>query len=118
MAILALWTCAAFFDPVPKHSIDHDSVTINRVHLKSFNAITGSLIDDHVLRSGLVLVRRRNHSSHSWGRYCMILWLQDLLRCVVVRINKGRVDHESLDERCWAVTVSISTCTSVFVRQV
>ena len=116
MAILALWNCAAFFDPVPEHAIDHDSITVDRVHLESFNATIGCLIDDHVLRSGLVLVCRRDHCSHPWNRYCMILWVQNLLRCVVVRVNMGGVNHESLDERCWAVPVSAHS--SVFVRQV
>ena len=116
MAILALWNCAAFLDPVPEHAVDHDSITVDRVHLESFNATFGCLIDDHVLRSGLVLVRRRNHCSHPRGRYSMILWVQDLLRCVVIRINMGGVNHESLDERCWAAPVSAHS--SVFVRQV
>ena len=118
MAILALWTGTALLDPVPEHAIDHDSVTVDRIHLESFNATIGCLIDDHVLRSGLVLVRRRNHCSHPWDRYSMILWVQNLLRCVVVRVDMGGVNHESLDERCRAVTVSVSTRSSVFVRQV
>ena len=116
MTLLAFWTYSAFLNPMPEHAIYHDSVTVDRVPLESFDATTSCLVDDHVLRCGHCLVRRRNHCSHPWYRYSMIRWMQNLLRCVVVGGNLGVVNHESLNERWWAVPVSARS--SVFVCQV